>query len=248
MYLDHIIAGILLVSSSILISYTLKLQKEREIFLSSLRVAGQLLLLGFLFNYIFGIESIYGLTLIILIMTFTASLIAMSRIDIPRKLITSFISILITTFIPLIVLVALGVIEMDPYHVIPIGGLMLGNALNSITLAVDKLKSELKNRLPEIEGKVALGADIKTAMRDAIKDSIKTAIIPKINMLQSAGIVHIPGITVGMLMAGADPFTSVIYQLTILYLILFIGIFSGYVMLEISYRDVLLSSAENLRK
>ncbi len=248
MYIDHTIASILLVGSSLLLSYFLSLGKEREILLSSVRVAFQLIFLGFIFNFIFNIKSIYGILGILFFMTLMASLISGTRINVRGKFKNSFISIFLATFIPMIIMLIIGVVDADPYQLIPIGGLVLGNALNSVTLSVDRLKGELVNRIYEIEGKIALGADLKTAMRESMRESIKTAIIPKINMLQSAGIVHIPGITVGMLMAGADPFTSVIYQLTVLYLILFIGIFSGYIMLEVGYRDIFLSCVENITK
>jgi len=239
MYVDHIIAGCVLVGLSLLLSHLMGIGKEREIFLSSLRVSVQLLLLGFLFKYIFDVSSLYGLMFILFIMTLIASLIATTRINIEYRFRISFISLFIATFLPLIILIYIGIIKISPFHVIPVGGLILGNALNSITIAVDRFLGETRNRILEIEGKVALGADLRTAMASAMRESLKTALIPKINMLQSAGIVHIPGITVGMLMAGADPFTSVVYQLTILYLILFIGIFSGYLMLNLSYRYIL---------
>jgi len=84
---------------------------------------------------------------ILFIMTLIASLIATTRINIEYRFRISFISLFIATFLPLIILIYIGIIKISPFHVIPVGGLILGNALNSITIAVDRFLGETRNRI-----------------------------------------------------------------------------------------------------
>jgi putative ABC transport system permease protein len=120
-----------------------------------------------------------------------------------------------------------GLISTKPNEFIPIGGMIIGNSLNSFTLSIERFKREIDIQKDLIENYIALGASIKQAYFDMQKQSIKSSLIPTINMLQTIGIVAIPGITTGMLLAGADPLTAISYQLIIIYMLVSINLFSA---------------------
>ena len=228
-----------LIVVSVLLAWKEGLKNEREILLSSLRTALQLLLLGYVLKYLLGLSSPAELFGVILGMAFISSFIAYERIRHREILLTSLISITASTFATLLPLMLIGLLKPQAHQLIPFGGLIVGNTLNSITLAFDRFLGEVRGRIGEIEAKVALGASLKLAMREAFSESLRTSMIPKINFMKAAGLVHIPGVAVGMLMAGADPMEAILFQIVILYALVFAGLLGSVVMLYTSYRTAL---------
>jgi putative ABC transport system permease protein len=131
-----------------------------------------------------------------------------------------------------------GVIHMVPNEMIPIGGMIIGNALNVYTQSIERFKGEVKNTIETIEGMIALGAPLKEALSFASKASVKAAMIPTLNMLQTVGIIHIPGITTGMLLAGADPLTAISYQLAVMYMMVAVSLLAAAFSVLFSYRII----------
>ncbi len=235
-----------LVVVSVLIAWKEGLKNERDLLLSSIRTAIQLVLLGYILRYLLKLDSPIELFSVILGMALISSLIAYERIRHREVLLTSLISITLSTLATLLPLMLIGLLKPQAHQLIPFGGLIVGNTLNSITLAFDRLLGEVGNRIEEIEAKVALGASLRFAMREAFADSLRTSLIPKINFMKAAGLVHIPGVAVGMLMAGADPMRAILFQIVILYALVFAGLLGSVVMLYTSYRTALRIIAKRL--
>ncbi|NPA41343.1 MAG: iron export ABC transporter permease subunit FetB [Aquificae bacterium] len=229
----------LLILVSLFIAYKEGLGNEREIFLSSLRTAIQLLLLGYLLKYLLMLESPAEMLGVILGMAFVSAFIAYERVRHASVLLTSFLSITATTFLTIFPLLLFKILQPVSHQLIPFGGLIVGNTLNSITLAFDRFLGEVENRLEEIEAKVALGATLRQAMEEIFRDSLRTSLIPKINFMKAAGLVHIPGVAVGMLMAGANPLQAIFFQIVILYALVFAGLLGSVLMLYLSYKRAL---------
>jgi len=229
----------LLILVSLLIAYKESLGNEREIFLSSIRTAVQLVLLGYLLKYILRLETLPQMLGVVLGMAFISSFIAYERVRHTSVLFTSFVSITITTVLVIGPLLSFKILQPLSYQLIPFGGLIVGNTLNSITLAFDRFLGEVKARREEIEAKVALGATLRQAMEEIFRDSLRTSLIPKINFMKAAGLVHIPGVAVGMLMAGADPIHAILFQIVILYALVFAGLLGSVIMLYTSYKRAL---------
>ncbi len=238
---EHVFAySFLLIALSLLLARREGLGNEREILTSSLRTALQLILLGYLLRYLLQIESLAGMLSVILFMSLISAIIAYERVRHRDILLASFISITGTTFLAIVPLLLSHVLQPTAHQLIPFGGLIIGNTLNSITLAFDRFLGEIRNRREEIEAKVALGATLRYAMRESFRESLKTSLIPKINFMKAAGLVHIPGVAVGMLMAGADPMRAILFQIAILYTLVFTGLTGSVLMLYMSYRQALL--------
>lgn len=226
----------LLIVLSLLIAYKEGLGNERDIFLSSIRTAVQLVALGYLLKYLLKLSSLLEILGVILAMSFVSAFIAYERVRHREILLTGFLSITLTTFMTVTPLLSLNILSPTPHQLIPFGGLIVGNTLNSITLAFDRFLGDLNNRLWEVEAKVALGASLRQAMDEIFRDSLRASLIPKINFMKAAGLVHIPGVAVGMLMAGADPIRAILFQIVILYALLFAGLLGGAVMLYLNYK------------
>ncbi len=107
--------------------------------------------------------------------------------------------------------------------------MIIGNALNSYTLTVvDRLKREIALQKDLIEAFVSIGANYTEALKVMQKEAIKSSLIPVNNTLQTIGVVAIPGITTGMLLAGSSPFKAVEYQIVIIYMLVSINLFSSF--------------------
>lgn len=229
----------LLIIFSLFIARHQSLGNERDIFLSSLRTVVQLIALGYLLKYLLRMSDLWEIFLVILAMSFISAFIAYERIRIRETLITSFVAISVTAGLSIFPLILLGILKPTAHQLIPFGGLIVGNTLNSISLAFDRFAGEVRGRLSEIEAKVALGASLRSALSEAFRESLRTSLIPKINFMKAAGLVHIPGVAVGMLMAGADPMEAILYQIVILYALVFAGLVGSYLMLNLSYRSAI---------
>ncbi len=232
------LATYVLVLIALFYSYRSKLGLEKDIFVNSLRALIQLLILGYLLVYIFRLRNPIGLSGILFFMVLFASYTAHKRVEL-RGFIIPFLSILLSSFIVLSSLLLLRTISFKANEIIPVGGMVIGNALNVVTLTANRFKGEVDNTMPIIEGMLALGAPLKEALTDSIKNSIKAAMIPILNSLQTVGIVHIPGIATGMLIAGAEPLKAISYQLVIMYMLVAVSLFAGIFTITFSYKRII---------
>ena len=215
----------LLVLIPLFYSYKIKLGIEKNLFINSIRAFFQLLALGYFLLYIFKVENFLFLSLIIFFMILYSSYIAKKRVEI--EFLIPFLTIFFSTTIILSILLFFNLISTKPNQFIPIGGMIIGNSLNSFTLAIERFKRETEIQKSLIESFIALGDSKENALFIMKKESIKASLIPTINMLQTIGVVAIPGITTGMLLAGADPLTAISYQLVIIYMLVSINLFSS---------------------
>src|SRR5260370_14082226 len=107
----------------------------------------------------------------------------------------------------------------SPQSAIPLLGMILGNTLNGISLGLDRLGGELGGKRDQVEALLALGATRWEAARRPIQQAVRTGLIPTINAMMVVGIVSLPGMMTGQLLAGASPVEAVKYQILIMFLI-----------------------------
>ncbi len=196
---------------------------EKMILIGTLRAFVQLSLMGYILTYFFGQRHWLFMVSLIVIMIFIASIEAVRHLEVPIR---NYFFV-IAGSMTLTVIVVLGTILqfiLDvhpwfyPYAMIPIAGMIIGNGLNSATLTTNRLVGELEHREQEIETLLSLGAPPRAAVDTAIRKSIKAALIPNINGLMLVGIVQIPGVMTGQILAGVDPLIAVRYQIMIMYM------------------------------
>ena len=215
----------ILVLIPIIYAYKANLGIQKQLFINSIRAFFQLLALGYFLVYIFQIDNICLLSFILFLMVIYSSYIAKNRVNVDFKI--PFWTIFLSTFIILFIMISTGLISTKPNEFIPIGGMIIGNSLNTFTLSIERFKREIEIQKELIETYIAIGATLKQAYFEMKKQSIKASLIPTINMLQTIGVVAIPGITTGMLLAGADPLKAISYQLVIIYTLVSINLFSA---------------------
>lgn len=209
----------LLVAALLSLRYRLGMQKD--LLVGALRCFVQLLAMGYLLEIIFGMQSALVVVLVFLIMGSFATHITLDRVK-ERSvsfLWPTFYAIQISFF--LVTYIVSGyIIGADPWwspqYAIPVGGMIVGNAMNTIALTLDRFFADLRKGRDEVELRLLLGADANEASESMFRDALRTGMIPAINSLMGVGLVALPGMMTGQILAGANPQEAVRYQVVVM--------------------------------
>jgi len=215
-------AGFVVVAGIISLMYNLGLAKRLTI--SALRTAVQLGLAGIALTAVFGLKSLVLVVLLGLVMILLAGREALNRQSVKLRgtAFDVFIAMTLSSFAVSLIVTG-SVIGARPIWTpsvfIPILGMILGNSLNGISLALDRFLTGCVDQRSLIETRLNLGATAKEAVQPLLRDAIRTGMIPIINAMAIVGIVSLPGIMTGQLLAGADPEDAVMYQIVVMYML-----------------------------
>jgi putative ABC transport system permease protein len=97
--------------------------------------------------------------------------------------------------------------------------MILGNSLTGIALSLDRFLEHLATRQAEIELRLAFGASRREALAEPLRNAVRTGLIPIINAMAAAGIVSLPGMMTGQILAGSPPMQAVAYQIVVMFMI-----------------------------
>ena len=207
-----------------LISLALRLGQERRLLLASVRTVVQLLMIGYVLTWVFANQNVLVLCLIVAIMVAAAGHAAINRSARSfrgaywRAFLTLALTGILTTFT-----VTAAVVRVspwyDPQYVIPLLGMVLGNGLTGISLCMDQLLERLSEGRALVEMELSLGATKWEAARDNLRAGVRRGMIPIINSMMVAGIVALPGMMTGQILAGADPLDAVKYQIVVMFML-----------------------------
>lgn len=199
--------------------WRLRLPVAREAVGAALRAAAQLAMVGSVLLLVFQVDRLEVSSAVLAVMVTVAAFTAAARVR-GRMALRFCLGVIATTSLAVIVPMAVsGVFDLTASFLVPISGMVIGNAMNSTALAVERLESELRSRRDQVEAYLSLGIDPDTSLRQVTGATVTASLIPSLNSLKTTGIVHIPGMMTGMLLAGQNPLWAAQMQLTILYLI-----------------------------
>ncbi|PLX70630.1 MAG: hypothetical protein C0602_03730 [Denitrovibrio sp.] len=225
-------------------SFKRGMKLEKQIGVAGVRSVLQMFAMGFALEYIFKLENVYHVVYFAGFMAIFAAYTASSRLDLDctclRK---AFFAIYIPSMLGVLPVFMSGAVPVEMSAVLPVTGMALGNSMNAYTLSLDRLRAESKSRLASIEGMLALGLTMKAATREAVNTSIKAAMMPILNNIASLGVVLLPGLATGLLIAGVDPLKAVIYQLVIMYMIMSVNVLTSAVACYMFTRRILMIAA-----
>lgn len=226
----------ILVVVSILFSYSQKLKLEKEIIIGVIRAIVQLTAVGYVLNIIFGLKNPLFTSILLLVMLYNAAYNAGKRgKNIKSSIFISFISIGSGAIVTLGVLLLAGAIKYTPSEMIPISGMIISNAMAAIGLCYKQLISDFKNKSQEVEEKLSLGADILPSSVEIIRDSIKTGMQPTIDSMKTLGIVSLPGMMTGLILAGTPPMEAIKYQIMVTFMLLSCTSIASFLSCYLSY-------------
>lgn len=199
-----------------------KIPREKLIFISALRMTLQLIIVGFILIYVLDNPNPFVTVGIILVMLSFAVFNVYQRTKPMIKLslkkmiaLAMFIGIILN-----LVYFMFVVLQLDPWYepqyFIPIGGMIIGKTMTGVSLGVNNLLTGMKDHQEEIEGALMLGASPKMASKSIINHAFDEAMLPTINAMVGMGIVFLPGMMTGQIIAGQTPLTAVKYQISVM--------------------------------
>ena len=223
--LDLSLAALLVVALAI-VCRRLQLGIGGRLLWSAVRTVIQLSLIGFVLKALFASSSPWLVALMALIMLLAAGREVRARQRHPLRggwgygtgLSAMFISSFAVTVLALTVVVGPEPWYLPRYSV-PLLGMMLGNTMNGLSLSLNHLTQNVRQNRAAIETRLALGQTKSEAVADIRHESVRTGLIPIINSMAAAGLVSLPGMMTGQILAGNPPLDAVKYQILIMFLI-----------------------------
>ncbi len=224
-FLDLSLAAILVLLLGVF-SGIMGLGITRQLYVAAIRTTVQLLLIGLVLKTLFSSTSVSFIVLIAFIMISVAGWEILSRQQ--RKLKgwwgfgISAGSLFVSSFI-ITLLCLFTVIQADPWYspqyAIPLLGMLLGNTMTGIALGMDRLIQDAWRQRPVIEQRLMLGQTAYESINDIRREAMRAGMIPIINSMAAAGLVSLPGMMTGQILAGAAPVEAVKYQILIMFMI-----------------------------
>jgi putative ABC transport system permease protein len=219
------------------ISYQQHLRLEKDILWSSFRGFLQLLLVGYVITFVFSIETWYVLTGLLLLMIMVAAVNASKRGKwLSSSLVIAFTSILIAVVISISLWIIFSVVPFKAQYILPMSGMIIGNSMVICGLTFERMYNDFQQTKEFIIVKLALGATPRQASQELIEKTIKTALIPSIDSFKTTGLVHLPGMMTGMIIAGASPVEAVKYQIVIMFSLMTSAVLSAMMVSFLAYR------------
>ncbi|KXG44259.1 ABC transporter permease [Tepidibacillus decaturensis] len=209
---------LIFVAFAIILSIWQRIGLEKDIIIGTVRAAIQLIAVGYVLHTIFRLQSwiliLLMLTMMITVATLNARKKGRGLPKIGRRI---AIAITSTEILTMGLLVGLKIIGSTPQYIIPISGMIIGNGMVVSGLFLNRLHSELETRREEIKVYLALGATSKQAISHVMQNTVKASMLPTIDGMKTVGLVQLPGMMTGMIVAGANPIEAVRYQILIMY-------------------------------
>lgn len=224
-YWDLALAATLILINGLL-SVAFRLGLERTLFINAVRMTVQLMAIGFVLKFIFVQTSPLWTLGLGLCMVLLAGREALARQTRRFKGWWAYgLGASTLLFVGLLaILFGVGVlIRPEPWYtprfVLPILGMILGNTLTGISLGLDTLTTAANRERASIEARIALGHTRFEAIGAVTRQALKTGMMPIINAMAATGIVALPGMMTGQILAGVDPVEATKYQVLIMFLI-----------------------------
>jgi len=205
----------------LLLSKTFNLGLEKDTLIATVRSIIQLLTIGYVLKFVFDSESFIYILLIITLMIVAATNNVRSK-GLSIKGITwkVAVALIIVEVLTQSILLGFQITPFEAQYIISISGMVIGNSMVLAILFLNRFTAEIDARHEETELILALGGTPKQAVHRQLISSIKASMIPTIESQKTMGLVQLPGMMSGQIIAGADPVIAVQFQLLILFLLL----------------------------
>lgn len=237
--IDRVIWSIVFILIAAAVSRWQESDLEKDLLIATFRSFVQLIAIGYLLELVFTSNSPPFTLMILVVMTVIAGRTTGNRAKkkTPNAQSIALISIGVGSALTLALLIILGVFPFTPQYIIPIGGMIIGNAMTTATLVITRLTSDFNDQRNMIESKLALGATSRQASLTQFQRTIKSAMSPIIDTTKTVGIIKLPGAMTGMILAGASPLEAVQLQIIVMYMLVGAATFTGLIAAYLTYRQ-----------
>ncbi|NEQ28053.1 MAG: iron export ABC transporter permease subunit FetB, partial [Microcoleus sp. SIO2G3] len=225
---------------------------ELNLAIATGRTILQLAVLGYVLEFIFALDNPWAVLAILSVMLTISAIVARNRITqkIPQMLPLVWGSIFLSTALTMVytnVLIIQPDRWFEPQYVIPLAGIVLGNAMNAAALAGERLVSTINASQLEIETHLSLGATPQQAIVQYRKDAVRAGLIPTLNQMMVIGMVTLPGIITGQLLSGVNAREAASYQILIMFMIAFANLLTTVLVTRGISRQFFNSAAQLIR-
>ncbi len=219
------------------------IKSERLMIIATLRMTFQLILAGYILEYVFNTNSLLFTLLIIALMEIVAvfNIFRVVDLELSRTMKQTIgFSIFAGTIGSLFFFIFFVIGDSpwyNPRYLIPIGGMLMGNSTNGIALGITGLLKGIDEKRDRIEALLMIGAEPYDAIKDIINGSFSSSILPLLNSMIGAGIVVLPGMMTGQILSGESALIAIKYQI-----IVYLGIMASVtittlIFLSIAYKN-----------
>lgn len=210
-----------LVLISLMISHQQKLKLERETIIAVFRAVIQLIIVGYLLATIFKVNNFVITLAMQLIIVFNAAWNGKKRgAGIKNAFWIAWSGLMLSTFLTMGILLLTGVIKPQPFQLIPVTGMIAGNSMTAVGLVYRSLQQQFSDQQGQVFERLALGANPKLASGEIFRTAIQTGMQPTIDSVKTYGIVSLPGMMSGLIMAGISPINAIKYQIMVVFMLL----------------------------
>ncbi len=197
-----------------------KINKAKEIMFASFMMTIQLILAGYILSYLFANPyPAYTLLYLGIMFAFASRRILHKKILLNRQFKQSIACsfLVCCTLIPLFfVTIITEQSFFNPQYTIPITGMLVGNAMTGFNLALKSFQENLLQNEAKNTCLLMLGVHPEKILRPYVSSALENALYPTINSMLSMGIISLPGMLTGQILAGADPTSATLYQIAIM--------------------------------
>ena len=206
----------------LVLSYKTKIGREKEIVIASVRMSLQLILVGYILTYVFKNPNPFFTVGLLIIMGFFAVENIKKRVkgNLSKEfklIITLSMWLSSIACLSYFVFIVIGISPWyNPQYFIPLAGMIFGNSMNGIALGASRMVKGFEEQRLKVETALQLGATASKASRHIIRDAFDNALMPTISSMLGMGIVSLPGMMTGQILAGNSPLVATRYQIGIM--------------------------------
>jgi putative ABC transport system permease protein len=216
--LGQVAGALVLVAIAAVASFWRRAQFEGDILVAVVRSAIQLTAVGYVIQAIFDSDSLLLVVAMLAFMVAFGAVTARGRAKaVPNALPPLLLALGTAAALTLGLVLALGIFQAKARYLVPVGGMVIGNAMTSASVALNRLADEVKDSANLIEATLALGATARQASAGLVARALRSGLIPLIDQTKTTGVVFFPGAMVGALLGGASPINAVRLQLILLW-------------------------------
>ncbi len=215
-----------LMVGAIALAYFQQLDLGWNLAIATVRTLFQLFAVGYVLAVVFAWRTPWGVFAVWVVMGAITTLVARNRISKKTQGLLPIIggSLAISTALTLLyttTMVIRPAVWYEPQYMIPLTGIVLGNAMDAASITGDRLLGAFKRNRIEIETHLSLGATPTQAIAAYQREAIRAGLIPTLNAMLVVGVVTLPGMITGQLLGGVDPLIASLYQMLVMFMVAF---------------------------
>ena len=204
----------------ILIMRKCNIDQTKLLITASMKMTVQLMLAGFILTYIFkNPHPLFTMAYLLAMISFSIYRVLSKNKNLSKKfkaVIAASIAFSGICVIVYFVCVVVGESLFNPQYIIPISGMIMGNTMTGVSLAVKTFRESLEGQRIKINALLCMGASPPAILLPFVKQALETAMLPTLNSMLGMGIVSLPGMMTGQILAGTLPATAILYQIAIM--------------------------------